>query len=789
MPFISPPSPTPTPGPSSSSSSVHEWPPAQDDEDGVNDNAGDDYDYDEDDDDGDIDNAYDEGYSYFSHSSTQGQGPGSSSGPGQLPGVALVTPVPTVTQQLTMDSLSFTLGADTCGFTTGTTGGYRGCCATGAAADCSSTIYTSCLDHTVMPNAAMCRPHTSCCPETEAYCLTYAFSAAQYAGSTFMYVQCAQTPGFGELYPYPPDLVTATDGSGGGGSTLSTATPDATSTFSPSTSGSGSRSRSRSSVSAGAIAGAVVGAIALVILASVGVWLIAGRRRRRRRIQEQYKGDIALVGGGRGGRGGGAQEDGGMVDRGGVDLGANIAAHAEKRGGSAGKKNGVAPGSAGGPLRTLSTIREQLTPSPISTKSPGYDTATGITGKSNSVSGKHRGSSYVPAGAGSGSSWASPASSGFGGGAGGGAAEATAAALRPHSFGPNWPLTEGSASPRNPLGSHPVDWDNPNTNRHRPSQRLSLRDVPGTPTSTIFSLGSSTQQQVQQTKVPILGIPSPPLPPGTRLAPPPPPPKSKKSKPKQKDTPSSPNAKGGDGNSAANITGVTTQMKPPRSSFVSVPPIVDRKAVAGSNSTHHGVIDDFINHNRGIANVSALGIRGEVTDERETVQRGRTRERDSDNAVSGLYKGTSPGIKPAGTGIVGAASASDPVSPISATLGEYEDGDGDRDTAPGAGLGMRRHQRPRISLVSPPSVYSFSLGRDGNIVDADRGMDIRDSRRRGSEPSLADLDPDFVSPISRISGSGSAGGGELSSFVGLGATSRAGRVSPLTVSSLGDDDD
>ncbi|KAI3343230.1 hypothetical protein F4824DRAFT_510437 [Ustulina deusta] len=177
----------------------------------------------------------------------------------------------------------FVLGPDTCGFTIGSTitcdfgyecenvDNYRGCCVAGAT-DCSATIYTGCVNYEEMPDAAMCGPHTLCCPESKAYCATYEFTTEGQPGATFTHVQCAESPSFGELYPYPPELSTTTEGS-------STENLSSTPTAQPVNSTHPSPS---SSVSSGAIAGAVVGSVIFAALAILGIFLFISRRRRWR---------------------------------------------------------------------------------------------------------------------------------------------------------------------------------------------------------------------------------------------------------------------------------------------------------------------------------------------------------------------------------------------------------------------------------------------------------------------------------------------------------------------------
>ncbi|KAI1739259.1 hypothetical protein F4680DRAFT_449008 [Xylaria scruposa] len=174
------------------------------------------------------------------------------------------------------------LGSDTCGFATGSTitcdygnecvniDSYRGCCATDAM-DCSTAVYTNCLDYTEMPNAAMCGPQTLCCPLSEAYCATYEFMADEQPGATFTHLRCAESPDFGELYACPPEQETTTECS-------STENTSSTLTFDPVES---TNSSSSHSVSSGTIAGAVVGGVIFLLLVIFGVFQFIRRQRRQ----------------------------------------------------------------------------------------------------------------------------------------------------------------------------------------------------------------------------------------------------------------------------------------------------------------------------------------------------------------------------------------------------------------------------------------------------------------------------------------------------------------------------
>ncbi|KAI0842266.1 hypothetical protein F5Y06DRAFT_307036 [Hypoxylon sp. FL0890] len=158
----------------------------------------------------------------------------------------------------------FLLGIDTCGFTTSSTRDHRGCCLPGDY-DCVSTIYTDCIDYGEAPNAGACGPHTLCCSDSKPYCFTYAFSTDNDPGATFTYVECNPSDGVGEMFPFPPELMTMSS---------------ATDTSSSSTSSS-QTSSSHSSSPTGAIIGGVVGGVAFIILVIVAVALIFRYRHHR----------------------------------------------------------------------------------------------------------------------------------------------------------------------------------------------------------------------------------------------------------------------------------------------------------------------------------------------------------------------------------------------------------------------------------------------------------------------------------------------------------------------------
>ncbi|KAI1382348.1 hypothetical protein F4677DRAFT_458494 [Hypoxylon crocopeplum] len=198
--------------------------------------------------------------------------------PGEHPPSATTVSVPGTTD--------FVLGVDTCGFTTSSTitcefgsactnvGDYRGCCLPGAE-DCTSTIYTACIDYGQAPYAGACGPHTLCCSETNPYCFTYGFTTDGEPGATFTHVECDPTPGFGEMFPYPPEMVTMTPEAS---ATDTSSSPDSSTSDSFTVE---SNTHSRSSTPTGAIVGAVVGGVALIILVITAAFLIIRRRRRK----------------------------------------------------------------------------------------------------------------------------------------------------------------------------------------------------------------------------------------------------------------------------------------------------------------------------------------------------------------------------------------------------------------------------------------------------------------------------------------------------------------------------
>ncbi|KAI2629583.1 hypothetical protein GGR54DRAFT_268472 [Hypoxylon sp. NC1633] len=187
---------------------------------------------------------------------------------------------PSSTTVSVTSTTDFVLGVDTCGFTTASTitcgfgsectnvGNFRGCCTPGTG-DCASTIYTACINYGEAPDAGQCGLHTLCCSEANPYCFTYAFKTEGEPGATFTHVECDPSPGFGEMFPFPPELITMTSGSP---ATIATSSSSDTS--------------SHSSVSVGAIVGAAVGGVLFIILVIVAAALVFRRRRRQTAIRD-----------------------------------------------------------------------------------------------------------------------------------------------------------------------------------------------------------------------------------------------------------------------------------------------------------------------------------------------------------------------------------------------------------------------------------------------------------------------------------------------------------------------
>lgn len=113
--------------------------------------------------------------------------------------------------------------------------------------------------------------------------MTHYFTTDDSPGSTYTNVACGTSDVFGQLYPYPPELMLTTSAAA---HPRNTTTP----------SSSGNDASDKSSVSTGAIVGAIVGAIILVILLIISTVLIARRKKLQAHLNTSAA--AAAMGGG-----------------------------------------------------------------------------------------------------------------------------------------------------------------------------------------------------------------------------------------------------------------------------------------------------------------------------------------------------------------------------------------------------------------------------------------------------------------------------------------------------------
>ena len=164
-------------------------------------------------------------------------------------------------------------------------------------------------------------------------CFSYGYlsTAEERADQTLTYVQCQVTAGFGQLFPYPPEVMA-----------MATATDNDTPSNEPSLEVQPT-DKDSGGTSTGVIIGVVIGAIILIVLGIVAAWLLVRRRRQKA----------------------GLERTAAALDMTGTRV------HDDKESGGDGTyqqqkqqelKN--RPGLGAGRLRPLSTIQEQQ-PSPI----------------------------------------------------------------------------------------------------------------------------------------------------------------------------------------------------------------------------------------------------------------------------------------------------------------------------------------------------------------------------------------------------------------------------------------
>ncbi len=207
-------------------------------------------------------------------------------------------------------------------------------------------------------------------PAAKPSCFSYGYisTAADDDGAggvddaTLTHIQCHESAGFGEMFPYPPEAMLTASADPASNSTVVLVQP---------TDGDSSSSSSSGSTSAGAIVGAVIGVIALVCLAALAAFLLIRRRRQKAALEaavasmappsleeeegggEGFRGSGIYDGGGGGGGGGGSGGGGGDVDDG-------------SGGGGGGQRSALVMDR----LRPLSTIQEQTSPVSARTASP-----------------------------------------------------------------------------------------------------------------------------------------------------------------------------------------------------------------------------------------------------------------------------------------------------------------------------------------------------------------------------------------------------------------------------------
>ncbi|KAK7908472.1 hypothetical protein PG985_015775 [Apiospora marii] len=215
----------------------------------------------------------------------------SNTSPGPTP---QTTPPPPPLRVMMLESASesFALGIDTCGFTSESTltcsagyctniGDHRGCC-TGSPADCSASIWTTCRGYTEGAGG-YCGAHTLCCSaESLPACVTYYFTTHDEPGETFTNVGCGTSAMYGQMYPFPPELMPTTSAEANPSATAVTVSPVNSTPSDPD-------GKTPSTSPTGAIVGAIVGGVLLVALAVLAFVLLAKRRRRQREQQQQQQ--------------------------------------------------------------------------------------------------------------------------------------------------------------------------------------------------------------------------------------------------------------------------------------------------------------------------------------------------------------------------------------------------------------------------------------------------------------------------------------------------------------------
>ncbi|KAL8334443.1 hypothetical protein RB601_000375 [Gaeumannomyces tritici] len=220
----------------------------------------------------------------------------------------------------------YSMGTDTCGFISGypslavtcvkgsgycTNDGVGNIdCCTGEYTDCTSTMFSACLDFSASQRGACASrgPRTICCWESSPACYTLIFSTTATPGRLFSILQCQSSAGVESLLATPPALLTSSPRSSSSSITQSTTT----STISTTTSaaggagagtsggggGGGGGSGESSPTPVAAIVGGAVGGVALVGLVVFAICLIMQRSRRAKSGYQPPPHQIEQVSGG-----------------------------------------------------------------------------------------------------------------------------------------------------------------------------------------------------------------------------------------------------------------------------------------------------------------------------------------------------------------------------------------------------------------------------------------------------------------------------------------------------------
>ncbi|KAM7183553.1 proline-rich receptor-like protein kinase PERK1 [Naviculisporaceae sp. PSN 640] len=203
----------------------------------------------------------------------------------------------------------FTLGTDTCGFVSGSTplpvtcvepGAYctddgvgnMDCC-TGQYKECTSSMYSACLDYSASERGACesAGPRTICCWSESPSCFTLLMTATATPGKFYSIFQCQTFAGVKPLYASPPGLSTSTSSSSEESTTSSTRTSSSTiqlvGTTPPGTDkNNGNGDSGSGSAPLGAIIGGAVGGVAAIgLIAFLFFWLIIRNRKNKDNIQ------------------------------------------------------------------------------------------------------------------------------------------------------------------------------------------------------------------------------------------------------------------------------------------------------------------------------------------------------------------------------------------------------------------------------------------------------------------------------------------------------------------------